>query len=107
MLSNQAKKVLEVIKKHGVVGVHPTTLIFEAGATQPNARIFDIREYFGCTHKHSDVCFATEHIINKRLPNGTTVYVYTQTKSVMEQYYKEHMEEREKRVNNQEQISLL
>ena len=81
-LSKQAQEVLDVIKLHGDLGVHPTTLIFEAKVTQPNARIYDIREAFGCIHRHSDFCTATEHIINKRLSNGTTVYIYKKTPGV-------------------------
>lgn len=75
-MTKQALKVLNVIKSHGEGGVHPTTLIFEAKATQPNARIKEIRDAFGCMHRHSDNCSSQEHIINKRLENGTTVYIY-------------------------------
>lgn len=77
-LNPQENDVLEAIKSAGTLGIHPTRLIEISHATQPNARINGIRDFFGCTCKHgSEIpCTAKEHIRNKRLEDGTTKYFY-------------------------------
>ena len=44
---------------------------------QYSARIHELRTQFGCQCKNSnDMCFATEHIRNYDLPDGTTLFKY-------------------------------
>jgi hypothetical protein len=62
-----------------------------------NARINGLRKRFGCSCKNNNtICFATEHIINKRLEDNSTVFMYRETKPLLQEYREEHKKAKKK-----------
>lgn len=75
MLS-QSGEILKALKQHPG-GLHPMFFIESLHIYQYSARIHELRTQFGCQCKNSnDMCFATEHIRNYDLPDGTTLFKY-------------------------------
>jgi hypothetical protein len=74
-MKSQTIKILEALKDHPE-GLHPTYFIVDLHIYQYNARIHELREMFGCNCKNSNYCSAKEHIKNKDLNNGTTLFIY-------------------------------
>lgn len=73
-MKTQEDIILSALKRESM---HPTTIVAETGILQYNARINGLRKRFGCIHKHgSNACPASEHIINTKLHNGTTLFTY-------------------------------
>ena len=89
----QAESILKALKEAGDKGIHPTYIIVNLHIYQYNARIFELRELFGCTHKHSNSCSAKEHIINKTLDNGTTIFIYKNDEADNFERMKQYVEE--------------
>ena len=82
MKLSQEDKILTDLKAYPQ-GLHPTHFIETLHIFQYNARINSLRTRFGCSHKNGNtVCVATEHIINKSMPNGTTLFFYRKTAGV-------------------------
>lgn len=77
-MTTQAEKILKALKNNRN-GIHPTYIIETLHIFQYNARIFELRKQFGCECKRGNRCTAQEHIINKRLDNGTTLYRYVKS----------------------------
>ena len=101
---SQEQKILIALQKNPN-GLHPTYFIVDLHIYQYNARIFSIREQFGCIHKNNDICFATEHIINKTMPDGTTKFYYRKTEDVSKKAIEELMPK--KPVKNYQQDTLI
>ena len=79
-------------------GAHPTSIVSDTKILQYNARINGLRARFKCSHKNNNtICFATEHIINKKVHNGT-IFVYKKTAAPWD-YKKE-----EKRIEQVSQV---
>lgn len=74
----QEDQILKALKENPG-GLHPTYFIRDLFIYQYNARINGLRERFHCSCKNGHFCVATEHIVNKRLPNNTTVFIYKKT----------------------------
>ena len=73
----QEEKILQELKRSGNIGLHPSTLVLSLKILQYNARINGLRQRFGCQCKNgNELCFATEHIRNYDLPDGTTLFKY-------------------------------
>lgn len=96
-MSTQEDQILTDLKAYPQ-GLHPTHFIETLHIFQYNARLNGIRKRFGCSHKNGNtVCLATEHILNKRLDNGTTLFIYKQTEGVdWEKTRKESIAKRDK-----------
>lgn len=98
-MTTQEDKILKALKNNPS-GLHPTYFIQDLFVYQYNARINGLRERFGCTHKNgNNYCNATEHIVNTRLKNGTTLFTYENKKMkresvVMTDYLKEYQEKK-------------
>lgn len=94
----QAESILKALKEAGDKGIHPTYIIVNLHIYQYNARIFELRELFGCTHKNGNSCSAKEHIINKTLEDGTTIFVYrnydVENSERMKKYMQEYQDEK-------------
>lgn len=79
-MKTQEDRILQLLQDNPE-GLHPTTIVSETGVLQYNARINGLRQRFDCSHKNNNtICFASEHIINKKLKNGTTIFMYEKTK---------------------------
>jgi len=78
MNTTQEDQILEALKINPG-GLHPTYFIRDLFIYQYNARINGLRKRFGCECKNGNRCCASEHIINKRGPNKTTLFVYQKT----------------------------
>ena len=76
--STQEEKILTALKECPD-GLHPTFFIQDLFIYQYLARINGLRKRFGCECKNGRDCMATEHIVNKRLTNGTTKFFYKKT----------------------------
>jgi hypothetical protein len=74
----QEEKILKALKENPD-GLHPTYFIADLHIFQYSARINGLREQFNCSCKNGYTCVSTEHIINRRLPNGTTKFYYKKT----------------------------
>jgi hypothetical protein len=74
-MTTQAQKILQALKNNRG-GIHPTYIIETLHIFQYNARIHELRKQYGCECKNGYRCSAQEHIVNKRLPNDTTLFVY-------------------------------
>lgn len=74
----QEQKILQALKGH-TGGLHPTYFISDLHIYQYNARINGIRKSFGCECKNGYRCTSREHIINKTLSDGTTLFFYKKT----------------------------
>lgn len=75
----QEEQILLELKKAGSIGLHPTFIIEVLHIFQYSARINGLRKRFNCECKNGVHCFSSEHIINRRLPNGTTKFFYENT----------------------------
>lgn len=103
MKLSQADEILTALKSHPE-GLHPTYFIESLHIFQYSARIHELRTRFGCTHKNSNtVCFANEHLINKDLQNGTTLFIYNR-KNIVD--WKKMREETVEKINGTEKSSL-
>lgn len=75
-MRSQEDTILQALK-NATEGLHPTYLIQDLHVYQYNRAIHNLRTRFSCTHKNNNtICFASEHIINKKLKNGTTIFLY-------------------------------
>jgi len=70
----QEQLILSELKKAGSMGLHPTYLIESLHVFQYNRAINTIRKWFNCECKNGVHCISEEHIINRRLPDGTTKF---------------------------------
>lgn len=99
MKLSQTQKILEALKDAGREGLHPTYFIVNLHIYQYNARIYELREMFGCECKHSTTCSASEHIRNRDLHDGTTRFYYVNTKEqgkeLMRDYARQYHQEKE------------
>jgi len=103
----QEDLILDSLRDHPE-GLHPTYFIADLHIYQYSARINGLRKRFNCQCKNGFRCSANHHIINKRLPNGTTKFFYEESGSVMEKYRIETIEKRDAvPVNNSAQLSFL
>lgn len=103
----QEDQILTALKRNQG-GLHPTHFIETLHIFQYNARINSLRTRFGCSHKNGNtVCLATEHIINKDMGNGTTLFFYRRTEGVDWKKMREETIEQRDRVTSSEQQSVL
>jgi hypothetical protein len=93
MTKSQEHKILSALKNHPE-GLHPTFFIMDLKIFQYNARINGLREMFGCECKSGNRCSSEEHIINEKLKNGTTRFVYKKNPSIRS-YFKDLNKEAE------------
>ncbi len=78
----QENAILEELKKAGSMGLHPSCFIEFLHIYQYSARINGLRKRFNCQCKNGVHCVSSEHIINRRLPNGTTKFFYEKSPDI-------------------------
>ena len=110
-MMSQENRILTALKACPQ-GLHSTHFIERLHIFQYNARINSLRTRFGCSHKNGNtVCLAVEHIINKRMENGTTLFFYRKTDKTegidWEKIRKETIEQRDKVVSSEQQSTLF
>jgi hypothetical protein len=102
MMSQEDRMLLAL--KQNPEGLHPTFFIVDLHVYQYNRAVNTLRTRFGCSHKNGNtVCLATEHIINKDMGNGTTLFFYRKTEGV--DWEKERLETIKKQNTVSEEIS--
>lgn len=107
MSKTQEQIILKAIQDHPE-GIHPTTLVTETAILQYNARINGLRSRFGCICKNGNsVCLASEHILNKRLPNGTTKFFYRRDEIETNDTFKAYVERGKQERNITSKVSLF
>jgi hypothetical protein len=93
MSKSQEHKILSALKNH-IYGLHPTFFTEHLHITQYGRAINNLRKWFRCECKSGNRCSSDEHIINKRLPNKTTVFIYKKNPSI-NSYFKDLNKEAE------------
>ena len=104
--TSQEEMILRELKAAGTMGLHPTYFIRDLFVFQYNRAIHNIRKSLGCECKNGVHCMANEHIINRKLPDGTTKFFYEHTGPDWESMRKEMIHKREHPVINS-QLSFL
>lgn len=111
-VKTQEEQILKALKEQPE-GVHPTHFIQRLYIYQYNARINGLRTRFGCECKHgSTQCKANEHIRNERQKDGTTKFFYIndtkeRNKVDINKYHQEYLSYRNKKEEQNSQLSLL
>lgn len=91
----QEDQILLELKKAGSMGLHPTFIIEVLHIFQYSARINGLRKRFNCQCKNGVHCSSDEHIVNKRLPDGTTKFFYENNIIDWEKMRREAIKERD------------
>jgi len=102
----QEEQILLELKKAGSIGLHPTFIIEVLHIFQYSARINGLRKRFNCECKNGVHCFSNEHIINRRLTNGTTKFFYEKTGTDWEKVRQDTIKERDTIINS-DQMALV
>lgn len=92
----QEEQILTELKNAGLMGLHPTYFIESLHIFQYNARINGLRKRFNCECKNGLKCCSSEHIVNRRLPNGTTKFFYENTSVNWEEVRQNTIRQRDK-----------
>jgi hypothetical protein len=104
----QEEQILQALKNAGTMGVYPTYIIESLHIFQYSARINGLRKRFNCECKNGVHCCSSEHIINRRLPNGTTKFFYENTSVDWEKKRQEAIKERDTDpIINSDQMALI
>ena len=84
-MKKQEDRILKLLQENEYM--HPTAIVAQTNVLQYNARISGLRKRFGCICKNGNTtCPADEHIRNKRLGGGATVFKYSRSRSKMEEF---------------------
>lgn len=104
----QEDRILTELKKAGSSGLHPTYIIETLHIFQYSARVNGLRKRFNCQCKNGVRCISDEHIVNRRMPGGTTKFFYENTTKDWEKERQEVIRKRdEEPVINSNQLSFL
>lgn len=104
----QEEQILTELKKAGAMGLHPTYIIEVLHIFQYSARINGLRKRFNCECKNGVHCMSDEHIVNKRLGNGTTKFFYENTTKDWEKERQEVIKKRDETpVITSDQLSFI